>query len=628
MKKQLGLFFICVLLSAAVKAQQDTVWLKTAEITAGRMKLFAAGVRAESSDSLVQQLFAGESLSMIPFSPSLVVKDYGAGGIATASIRGMEARHTAVFWQGVPLRTASLGLTDLSLITAGPETEISLYKGSVTSLFHTSTSGGALILKERLPFNTALRAKVRAADASFGRRQVGVELVTGSDKLAVSTGADYLNSKNDFPYINNTKAGNPKERLAHAQENRFSAKAAARWQVNGGSELHFAAWYQFTNRNIPPMMIQNISRSSQKDSSFRVVIGWRKSAGWWSWQITSAWMDEHQRFDDSLSGIYSKNNNKMLFNEGAVIISLGRQISSRISVVYSHNEFNFREYNGRKYFDEWSLSNAWSLDREKFRSSISSRIMSRNGSFIPVSFSAGTNTILMKDFTLRASISKSVQLPTGNDLFWHPGGNPGLKAEHAFSAETGFDFNVLAFAEAAITAYQISVDNWIQWIPVSGGLYAPENIRKVNSRGIESIIKIPVQWKEFLFKTEFKYNFTKVVNRSSGQLLANDILHKQLIYIPESSYSVAVNLIYRDLTLWFYYIYTGLRFTTADHSYYLPANHLAYGAVSFNISGKNISVQPYLRVGNLFDFTYQIIPYHPMAGRSLLAGVKINFNHK
>ncbi|MBA3901877.1 MAG: Plug domain-containing protein, partial [Bacteroidetes bacterium] len=98
-------------------AMDTTVILQTFTIKDNREVKFAAGGKTEHVDSLGLMINKTVSLDELLSNQSRVgIKSYGAGGLATSSIRGAGSAHTAVLWNGFNLQSPTHGLVDLSLI--------------------------------------------------------------------------------------------------------------------------------------------------------------------------------------------------------------------------------------------------------------------------------------------------------------------------------------------------------------------------------------------------------------------------------------------------------------------------------------------------------------------------------
>ncbi|MDV7399099.1 TonB-dependent receptor, partial [Arthrospira platensis SPKY1] len=58
-----------------------------------------------------------------------------------------------------------------------------------------------------------------------------------------------------------------------------------------------------------------------------------------------------------------------------------------------------------------------------------------DGAFTPIAPSLGLERPLTNWLSLKARFSRNYRLPTFNDLYWQPGGNPDLLAESGWSQE-------------------------------------------------------------------------------------------------------------------------------------------------------------------------------------------------
>ena len=95
---------------------------------------------------------------------------------------------------------------------------------------------------------------------------------------------------------------------------------------------------------------------------------------------------------------------------------------------------------------------------------------------------------------IKAKLSRDYRLPTLNDRFWIPGGNPSLKAENGWSQEITFSWNK-NFRNWSwsyqVTGYNRLIHDWIIWVRKENqSFFSPENIAKVWSRGIEQNMKV------------------------------------------------------------------------------------------------------------------------------------------
>lgn len=628
MKRLLSLVCLVLCLCAELSAQQDTVQLNTVVIFAERKWLFASGHFAVTADSTVNKLFSNQMISEWPISSSLIFKNYGPGGIATASMRGMEARHTSVIWNGIPINSPSLGLTDLAILPFSPRSDITVFRGNASSLFHTSACGSAIIMEERNRFEKSFSAHAAFEAGSFNNKKYAADLQASGLKLYQSLSFKLHDSENNFPFINTSLPESPEQQQQHAAENHFVLTGQTGWRITPKDELAFYWHYLDSEREMPPLMTQTRSDAVLKDSLLNSALQFKKVIGSdFSLQLKTALLANHQHYHDTIAKIFSESKMLTQYYEGGAAYSITPSFIAQTGIVYSNTLFDFTNYDNSKRLEDYSAFTSLRFEKNNFNTSVHLRKAWRINIPSPLQAAIGIEYRLQA-VRLRANAGNSYQFPTGNDLYWKPGGNPELKPEHCRSIETGADFFFHKTIQLSFTVYRNNVSDWIQWVPDQAGYYSPRNIKKVRADGIESGITFPIAVQQWKMKLNGSYTFSRSVNRSTYQALADDILNKQLIYIPKHAAACSFNLSNHGFTFWMLYQFNGLRYTTSDHSYFLPAHHLLQCALMYEHSFKKIRLQPYFRISNLTDSAYQSMAWRPMPGRSFITGISITFQHK
>src|SRR5690606_22428207 len=127
---------------------------------------------------------------------------------------------------------------------------------------------------------------------------------------------------------------------------------------------------------------------------------------------------------------------------------------------------------------------------EKLALSLNLRQLIYSGTFAPFTPNLGMDWSFWKaesqSLLLKTSLGKGYKVPTLNDRYWDPGGNPDLLPEESINGEVGLHWlkNGLFSWDQSLTFYRMQVDNWIIWLP-QGSVWSPENIRDVQNQGIE-----------------------------------------------------------------------------------------------------------------------------------------------
>ena len=229
------------------------------------------------------------------------------------------------------------------------------------------------------------------------------------------------------------------------------------------------------------------------------------------------------------------------------------------------------------------------------------------------------------------NIARNFHKPTLNDLYWIPGGNPGLKPEDGITGDltlrmmpTKNKFN------SELTGFVSRIENWIVWQPAQNGAYYWEaaNLKEVFSRGIEYQGSVKFSAGAIRLVCLADYSFTRTTNLNAGRE-ADLSRGKQLIYIPKHRANLNVSAGLKSYTVDYSLGYTGRRYTKSNNQesdfeqvlnpYFLSNLSLIR---KFNFKGLEADIK--LKIENLFNTSYQAILWRPMPGRSFYLTLAIN----
>jgi iron complex outermembrane receptor protein len=231
-----------------------------------------------------------------------------------------------------------------------------------------------------------------------------------------------------------------------------------------------------------------------------------------------------------------------------------------------------------------------------------------------------------KEYFVKANVSRNSKIPSLNDLFWLPGGNPELKNEYALIYELTYEMNRKIIDPLSLkydlSFFRNNIKDMIQWHPGEYSYWIADNIQTVNSTGLESSVSLSYVQNSLDAQLNAGYSFTKAV--SAGRKFEDDIsAGKQLIYIPENQANFSIRLGCKRVYSSWVANFTGKRFTTVDNSKYLPGYFINNLIAGIKLSVKGSSIDVNLTIDNLFNVNYQTIAYYPLPGRSYF--IKINF---
>lgn len=571
------------------------------------------------------------------------VRDYGSGGLASPGLRGTGAQHTAVLWEGIQLQSPLNGQVDLSLLPLGLNQLSGLSMGAGSALFGSGAIGGTVHLSSGSPGNNMIEAGFRQQAGSFGQMTSTGRLGYRVNKTFVQAKGFYRRANNDFPFQHPYLPGTPEVRQEHAALEQWGVLVEPHIQIEKGGTLDLIGWYQESKRELPPTLVQTSSSATQDDREMRVLGKWSKELSLNSYsQISAAWQRAELDFRDPNISLDSRSGSDLLTFRGVLIQKLGYHHLLDVGAEHIHargradNFTNTAVQNRTALFAAFKNTQARKL--LQYTASVRQELM--DGELLPITPSAGLEIKLEQSVFLRRRIrfhaARHYRVPTLNDRFWVPGGNPDLQAESGWTQEVGFHYDWGYDSRSSPGKGKISLDfsvfnnvieNWILWQPsVNGNFWEANNVLKVHARGMEAeagcIVPFSSLW-EVELGLGWQWNRSTV--QDDGTANSNQI-GKQLIYVPEHRGQLNFRLNYDRHQLWYLHQVSGIRYTTSSNSQSLPA----FQTGSVGISTKWPIKEKFLltaggRVENLWDEVYQVLENRPQPGRHFLLNLALDF---
>ena len=211
----------------------------------------------------------------------------------------------------------------------------------------------------------------------------------------------------------------------------------------------------------------------------------------------------------------------------------------------------------------------------------------------------------------KTAFGLGLKLPTLNDRYWEPGGNPNLRPEKSQNGEMGFQLKqtgTFSWSQR-LTYYRMQVDDWIIWLP-KGAIWSPENIREVNNQGLEYQGESSWTTGHLTWQANISYTY------SSTRDLAQEG-SQQLPYSPKHQGNAGLQAKRNDFALDLSGIYVGPRSIASGDSRILEG--FALGNLGLTFSGakwKSLQMPLRFQVLNVFNQSYQVLYLRAMPGRS------------
>lgn len=557
----------------------------------------------------------------------IFIKSYGNGSIATTSIRGGSAAHTSVLWNGLPIQSPMLGQLDFSLFPMGFIDRIQLNYGGNSAAWGSGAIGGVVRLQNDLPADSTYALGFRSTFGSFNFQDHQLRGHFHNGRWGIQTRLFRRTADNDFPY--RIRPDQPVKTQTNAGLQQSGLLQSIYYTPNEKQQLSLHFWAQESDREIPPTTVQNQSLATQADRFIRSALHWEAVGNTTVWRAHVGLFREIIDFEDpqiqlraktgfwtirgEMSGRWAWNDRQLLHfglthnwitAEADAYAAPPRQNRSAPFLVYRYQMGNWRiQFNLRQEIVD--------------------------GQFQPLVPGLGIEGTLGRFLSLRAKVSRNYRLPTLNDLYWQPGGNPDLLPESGWSQEAGLDWEQ-SFSDHGwsfgITAFNRNIQNWILWSrPEGQSFWTSNNIAKVWSRGLEYRLQWKWQTRDWMIQLSTGYDHIRSTNEIA---IAQPKLEKgtQLVYVPEQQAFGQLALRWRSLHFQYRHTYTGA--VQSLNVGKLPAYQVGAAGMHYHLPFSSWQARLFFQLNNIWNEDYRVIERQPMPGRHFQIGISLNFQNK
>lgn len=589
-------------------------------------------------DTLLKSQYYGADLStVLKRETNLNITQYGGqGSLTSIRLRGTSPSHTQINWNGIPINSPTTGSIDLSLVSSNLADALEITYGATGSRFGSGTFGGSVNMVNKPDWHNRLAVSLYEETGSWCHLKGGMDIRTGTEKWQYQAGGFAQHSANSYPFKNSFKAGNPLENRANDtlntagfQQNLF-IKLGTRWMVHTGS------WIQARNKDLPFAMSSNPRwLSNQKDFSSRFLTRVSRKAENGSIEFTLAGLTDSLLYREipvtvdsaarqsgiRTTNLFSSFNCHWFVNE-AIQIESGADFER---LTATGNSFNglVAEYRG-------ALFGSMQFEKKNFTGNIDLReAFYSNAGFRPLFAVSGMYRFIDQNIVIKSQVSNKFRIPTMNERYWIPGGNPELLPETGI----GYDFatswkngrNSFMPVEFSVMAFLQNINNWIQWVPV-GSYWSPGNVRKVRCQGIESDLVVRKTLGKTNLSMKVMYSYIESLDLSLDPV--DHHADRQLPYVPFHLFQANSAMGFGGFEGSISYRFTGRRFTTDDHDTWLALDpcHLVDAQISYKVPVQRSVIKLSLSMLNALNVSYQMIRAYPAPGRSFYLSCIYTFN--
>ncbi len=615
-----------LLLGGNVFAQEDTVYLEEYTFIGIDYNSYQKG----HSISIKIDSMAGNSLTTLLQSQAPVYfQQYGGEGqLSSINLRGLGSSRSSLLWNGIEINSFTLGQSDYNLIDPSIFNNIQLQLGSGSSLYGNGALGGAMELNRLPSFSGVNEIELNQIVGSFGKIDSRVSLTRSSNRVSSFSSFSHKYIENDFKY-NFT-----------GQEYRQSG--AAYRSINGLQDLHFRVdgqnvlsaniWYLFNDRDIQQAKGDLSEPDHLRDYSIRSSIKWLRTTEKLTSEYQVGYTLDHQIYNQGTP---------LKINRGFARLEWEKQLfNTNLKFGLNNNFIHVKSANFEQNVTENRNDLFLSVSRrfgKRTEVVINLREPVIDGEFKPFSPSVSGSYSLSENISFNGQLSRSFRIPTINDRFWNPGGNPDLNAELSNNYEVGlsiFEEKKESKVEVSANYFFHDVENWIIWIPGGSDLdengdvvsfWYPDNLRNVVAQGAEmtaSFSKKIGTWNSTLnLNGSYTSSINKVAlnqfDRSEG---------KQLPYTPKIISNASLNLGKKNWAGFLHCNYTGERFIEANNELNpLPSFFLINLGLSHQYVVNDLKLTLSGNVKNLLNKEYENFENRAMPGRGFELQLNIKY---
>ena len=574
----------------------------------------------------------GSLAQMVSDISSVYIRSYGQGGLATMSFRGTGAGHTQVYWNGIPINSPNLGLSDLAEFPMSLSSNLELHHGLSSLVDGSGGLGGSIQLNQHHNWRMQRGYLVSQRVSSFGDYRTLAQAHVVERNWLSETTVYHNTSQNDFTFTNVAREGQPTERQIHAAVRQYGVGQELARRA-GKHTFTLRGHYAVTDRELPRLITATASEQTQLDRAARGMGEWFWNGHHRQLRVRTALTHHWLNYRDGIAGI----DNTYIENAWYSRARYRQRVSNKLlttvtlesGIVGSNSDGIGRTVRRNQFavvakadWKPWQRLLVHSLARQELI----------DGTVQPTLPSIGARyRFAGKSWFVKSNWSRSYRVPTLNDLYWAQGGNPNLETEQGWSGELGLLHCHLSEQDAnegltrgnlrfESTAFYSRISNWIQWVPQSGSnLWMATNYQEIENYGLESTLRLPT------IQLDSNWMVTAQVNHTYTQSILletvdadENLAGRQLIYVPPHQLNGSITLQAHSYRIRYRHTYTDRVFITTDNQWFLPNYDLANLSITRSIEKAGQQSPRWtlrFEINNLYNKQYQALPWRPMPGR-------------
>lgn len=565
---------------------------------------------------------APDAARLLDHVPGMHVRRSGTTGAAFASFRGLGAASTRIEFEGIRLVDPATGSFDLSLFPPALIGSLSVMSGTAAG----SVPGGRIALG--VPEVSSARASFRGG--AFGYREVAARAGQAGTHSSISALASVSDSDGSFRYRHPVWMGHPVVRregadrrhaaaLVHVRRDTRPAASPGSSQRGAGAVFRAMVLATHVDRSLPPLSISSAAPASQQDDL--LLAGVQVQTQWSGMPVRASLSTTHSRFQYRHP---SRDTTRVVLGQIALRGRIDRVLSARwtaavepsLALSRTATEQQHHIIDGALRMSMGHVRETWMVG-----AFIDARHRSTRTSLRPSSETAATlapglwwTHALLPGLESRIAVARVLRLPTLNERYWVPGGNPALRAERGMQAEWMLSYRPGEAVHLRVVTFLSRLKERIVWRPIyldaSRQIWTPDNVALVEGRGLEAY----VHWSPFP-STNVTISGTRRTQRDRSNPSAASYGH-QLRFVAPWSIHGTLEWQYESVGFFGTWHHTARRYTATDGSLWMPAYRVVDAGMVWHAAEDRFGLDIRLTASNLFNEAYESAPWMPMPGRS------------
>lgn len=546
------------------------------------------------------------------FQSPIFIKENGRGMASSPSVRGTSAQQTAFLWNGIQINSLFLGQGDINTLGLLGYDTIVVKIGAGSLRLGSGAMGASVHLNNDLPYNKGWNGSLLTEYGSYNTSNNAVKIGFGNEKFSVKVNTSYSQSDNDYEiaekkYIN---------RNGQYHQLHYGMSAGYRFSPHHEMTIH-SQFHQGTQHF--PIFDTTTLPTKYHTGGLKTLLNYKYQGERFKNQTTTAYIEDEfnyfgniQNTEPSSGGLAKtlivRNLSYITLTQPALAFSIMGEFQHNAGIGKNSGIIHPKRDWGYAYFGavkKWTNAHSTELSiRKNFIKNISS----------PLLFSLGNKLKVSPLWTTYINISNNFRLPSFNDLYWQPGGNPALRPEIAWQFESMQSFRIIDFQIDIIPFLSYFKDK-LQWTPTELGYWAPKNMNKVTSYGSEIYLLYKKKIHKNILELKANYAYTRSIDVNTKL---------QNMYIPIHKASGTLSFSAPQWNIYAQGLFNGRTYTTTDEDVNAALKPYFITNLGVQISMiKNLSLGG--KVNNIFNQIYYTTAYYPLPLRNYSVQIAYQF---